>query len=161
MKIGIMTFWWSNDNYGQLLQCYALQKYLRDKGHDVFSIKYNYTKDIKRNPLFFRLLKACNPILLFKYLLSKKRCAKILNEQNIYDRYFDDFREKYIHFSDFNYVSYEDLKQNPPDADVYIVGSDQVWNYWNMKLWRYINPLHVYFLDFGSEKIKRISYAAS
>ena len=24
-----MTFWWSEDNYGQLLQCYALQKYLR------------------------------------------------------------------------------------------------------------------------------------
>ena len=30
MKVGIMTFWWSDDNYGQLLQCYALQKYLQN-----------------------------------------------------------------------------------------------------------------------------------
>lgn len=29
MKIGIFTFWWSADNYGQLLQCYALQQALK------------------------------------------------------------------------------------------------------------------------------------
>ena len=72
MKIGIMTFWWSNDNYGQLLQCYALQKYLRDSGHDAFLIRYNYTTDIKKNPLFLRALKALNPLLLARYLLQKK-----------------------------------------------------------------------------------------
>ena len=27
MKIGIITFWTSNDNYGEVLQCYALQRY--------------------------------------------------------------------------------------------------------------------------------------
>ena len=31
MKIGIVTFWNSEDNYGQILQCYALQRFLRDK----------------------------------------------------------------------------------------------------------------------------------
>lgn len=161
MKIGILTFWWSNDNYGQLLQCYALQKYLRDRGHDAFLICYDYTKDINRTPLFFRLLKACNPFLLLKYFINKKKYSKVLNEQKENDRHFDEFRKKYIPFSDCEYASYEDLKQNPPQADVYIVGSDQVWNYWNMRLWRYINPLHAYFLDFGTDKTKRLSYAAS
>lgn len=46
MKIGILTFWWSQDNYGQLLQCYALQKYLNDLGHDSFIINYNKTKEL-------------------------------------------------------------------------------------------------------------------
>ena len=36
MKIDIMDYWWSNDNFGQLLQCYTLQKCLRDAGHDVY-----------------------------------------------------------------------------------------------------------------------------
>lgn len=40
MKIGIVTFWNSEDNYGQILQCYALQRFLRDKGHDAFLIRY-------------------------------------------------------------------------------------------------------------------------
>ena len=47
MRIGIMTYWWSNDNYGQLLQCYALQKYLRNMGYDAFLIRYNHENDIK------------------------------------------------------------------------------------------------------------------
>ena len=34
MKIGILTFHWAT-NYGAVLQCYALQEYLRDQGHDV------------------------------------------------------------------------------------------------------------------------------
>lgn len=31
MQIGIITYWSSDDNYGQQLQCYALQRFLRDK----------------------------------------------------------------------------------------------------------------------------------
>ena len=161
MKIGILTFWWSQDNYGQLLQCYALQKHLKDNGHEPFLIRYNNTNDLKRLPLFLRLLKAFNPVLLHKYFKSKLRFAKILNEQTEYNRHFDDFRNKYILFSVNKYASFADLKKNPPSADAYIVGSDQVWNYWSMRLWRYINPIHAYFLDFGLENVKRLSYAAS
>ena len=40
MKIGIITFWQSNDNYGQALQCFALQKQLISMGHTPFLIKY-------------------------------------------------------------------------------------------------------------------------
>lgn len=36
MKIGILTFWKTEDNYGQLLQCYALQTYLQSLGHETF-----------------------------------------------------------------------------------------------------------------------------
>lgn len=160
MRIGILTFWWSQDNYGQLLQCYALQKFLRDAGHDAFLIRYNCETDIIRTPLLFRLFKAMNPVLLINYLLEKSHKKQVVLEQKKNDRRFDLFRAQYITSSDF-YTSYAALKDNPPQADAYIVGSDQVWNYWFVNIKRYNNPLHAYFLDFGSESTKRLSYAAS
>lgn len=39
MKIGILTFWNTPDNYGQMLQCYALQSYLRTHGHETFLVR--------------------------------------------------------------------------------------------------------------------------
>ena len=76
MKIGIMTFWWSNDNYGQLLQCYALQKYLRDRGHDAFLIRYNYTTDIKKNSLRQENLKYAS-IPAFSFLDKFPFCHRL------------------------------------------------------------------------------------
>lgn len=55
MKIGIITFWESNDNYGQILQCFALQKHLKNMGHMPFLIRYrdiNYTPDFKLSKIF-------------------------------------------------------------------------------------------------------------
>ena len=46
MKIGILTLWLGVDNYGQQLQIYALQKYLRNNGHDAYLIRYAYQTDI-------------------------------------------------------------------------------------------------------------------
>ena len=48
------------------------------------------------------------------------------------------------------------IQQNPPQADCYITGSDQVW----AQLLDNINN-EGFFLNFGSSQIKRISYAAS
>lgn len=73
MKIGILTFWWSEDNYGQPLQAYALQRYLRDAGYDAFLIRYNYEKDLGRTNFFVRILKALNPIILFNFFCSKEK----------------------------------------------------------------------------------------
>ena len=41
MKIGIITFWESTDNYGQVLQAYALQTVLKNMGHEPFLIRYS------------------------------------------------------------------------------------------------------------------------
>ena len=161
MKIGIVTFWWSNDNYGQLLQCYALQKYLRNLGNEVFLIRYKYPGDVKKNPFWIQCLKIFNPFFVVRYLMHKRNVAYVKNEQSINNRHFNDFRSKYIVQSKKNYPSYSDLKNTPPDADVYIVGSDQVWNYWHVKPKLFVNQTHVYFLDFGNPDIKRLSYAAS
>ena len=158
MKIGIMTFWWSNDNYGQLLQCYALQKYLRDTSHDAYLIRY---KNEEKSPLWRRLLKALNPVLLYKYIKHLFHSEKVKKEQVCNKRHFDEFRKKYIRQSESLYTTYSQLKENPPEADIYIVGSDQVWNFsWISKVKNH-PVVHAYMLDFGTESTKRMSYAAS
>ncbi len=163
MKIGILTFWWSNDNYGQILQCYALQKYLRDAGHDAFLIRYNPQNDYAKTSLFFRFYKAFNPVKLYKFLRFKLNQKKSAQEQKLYDRHFDGFRKRYIVQSEKIYTSCEQLKADPPQADVYIVGSDQVWNFsfYADKVYKCKDVLHAYFLDFGTTETKRMSYAAS
>ena len=161
MKIGIMTFWWSEDNYGQLLQCYALQKYLRDKGHDAYLIRYDPRNDYGKTKLYIKLLKALSPIRLSKYIRNKIRHHKSITEQKQNPRNFDSFRNTYIKQSEKLYTSYNQLKEDPPDADVYIVGSDQVWNFYNQPVHKCKNLIHAYFLDFGNKEAKRVSYAAS
>lgn len=54
---------------------------------------------------------------------------------------------------DLEYYSNEELEINPPEADLYIAGSDQIWHP------ELNEPL--FFLDFGNGKVPRISYAAS
>lgn len=157
LRIGILTFWWAQDNYGQLLQCYALQKYLRDAGHDAYLIRYNPGKEVNGVSSLHRYLKALNPVLLYRYISRKINQKNALLYNKAHDRHFDDFRNKYIVSSDKIYFSYDELKANPPEADIYVVGSDQVWNVGEI-VNGYVNS---YFLNFGSAGTKRISYAAS
>lgn len=58
--------------------------------------------------------------------------------------------------SDKVYFTLNELRKEPPGADCYIVGSDQVWS-------RSLTggDGRVFYLDFGSKNIKRLSYAAS
>ena len=44
MKIAVLTFWNSSDNYGQVLQGYALQKYLKKLGHEPYIVRYEEKK---------------------------------------------------------------------------------------------------------------------
>lgn len=160
MKIGIMTFWWSNDNYGQLLQCYALQKFLIKKGHDVFTIKYDPIKD-SQTPMRFKLLKVFNIKKVIHVIKMQINKRKIQKEQLSHDRGFSYFREKYLCFSEKTYYNYRDLELQPPKADIYIVGSDQVWNFTLRDFHTVRNLIHAYMLDFGEDTTKKLSYAAS
>jgi hypothetical protein len=163
MKIGIMTFWWSEDNYGQLLQCYALQKYLRDAGHDAYLIRYDPRNDYVKSSLWEKILGSVNPVGFVKYCIYTIKGRWSARESIILGRFrkFNDFRNKYIKQSDKVYYSYNELVESPPEADVYIVGSDQVWNFSQFSINRIRSRLKAYFLDFGKTEIGRIAYAAS
>lgn len=139
-------------NVGASLQAYALQAYLKSLGHDVKIIDYkpdylskHYRLDIVGNPKYDK------PFLKQAYLL-----AKLLGRLHMLPRKkaFDRFTAKYLDLTK-RYTSNEELKNEPPEADVYFAGSDQIWNplFPNGK-----DP--AFYLDFVRQGV-RASYAAS
>lgn len=176
MKVGIITDWTSDNNYGEILQCWALQQVLIHEGYDPFLIRflrYNWEKEcppkrfsitstVKR--LLFVLLKIVliKPAVVsffrkieMKKIEGKHPNTEYYNERNK-ERQFSSFFEDNIRTSESIYNNYDELIVNPPIADVYVTGSDQVWNF-NM----HITETKAFFLQFGDEHLKRISYAPS
>ncbi|HZL09027.1 MAG TPA: polysaccharide pyruvyl transferase family protein [Prolixibacteraceae bacterium] len=144
MKIGILTFHWAT-NYGAILQAYALQTYLEKLGHEVYIINYK-PKQYKKN-----LLACFSTIRVWSYLSKLKEFLK--------ERELDNFRKSYLNET-ILYESLNELQKNPPQMDIYICGSDQIWNpYFTTK--GEGKPTSTYFLDFGEKDIKRIAYAVS
>lgn len=162
MKIGIITFWTSEDNYGQMLQCYALQKYLRNRGHEVFLIRYSYEFEKNQIEMIKSVYKVFNIKKLLTYLSNKKNKKLTEYEQNKNTRYFAEFKKNYIIQSPKEYKNVKSLIKDYPEADAYIVGSDQVWNPKYIGSQKCLNKtVKAYFLAFGTKKTKRLSYAAS
>lgn len=140
-------------NLGASLQAYALQKYLENKGHEVEIIDYkpNYLSGHFKlwgvyNPIFDK------PIIKQLYLIAKlPGRIKALKRKKA----FDEFTKNHLKLTK-RYHSNEELKNDCPKADVYIAGSDQIWNtlFPNGK-----DP--AFYLDFVPQGKKKISYAAS
>lgn len=142
MKIGIITTHYSL-NCGAVLQAYASQFFLKKIGHEVEFINYRSLRQ-KRN---------------IKTYLAKSPVKTLHKWQDIYNGY------KYNKDASFNkvlnvgsrlYQTLEDLKENPPLCDLYYAGSDQIWTVGSRK-----QVMRPYYLDFGDDSVKRISYAAS
>lgn len=150
MKICTITFH-KVCNYGAVLQAYALMEYLKDKGNDVEII--DYQPKIVQEPykIFFQKHTDTNNILKLLLRETISPLFRIKNRLSFYK-----FRKKYMIIGKVKYKSYEELKYNPPKADMYICGSDQIWS---DEITGGVDK--GYFLQFGGENIKRISYGAS
>ena len=144
MKIGIITFWQTKDNYGQMLQNLALQQYLLSLGHSPYLIRYAHSQ-AKQSQIEDVVL---NFLRRIKHL-NFKRNKSLLFEEQAHDenRCFEQFKFENLNVSERVYYSLRELKKNPPQADVYIVGSDQVWS-----KFLYLKENEVFFLGFGDKK---------
>ena len=142
-------------NVGASLQAYALLTYLKGLGHEVEIIDYQpgYLSD-RHNISYVPNEKYRNNIVLkYAYLLCKIPVRlKELPKKNIFDKFHD---ENYT-LTDKTYRNNEELKLNPPIADIYFAGSDQIWNtiFENGK-----DP--AFYLDFAPKESIKASYAAS
>lgn len=155
MKIAILTQPLHN-NYGGILQNYALQKYLQSLGHSTTTINY----DILSITAPLRLL-ICIKRFLLKYVFRVKGISKVDPQKESREIYFHNnaamvqFIHQYIHSTMGKWPLTPKFAQNNP-FDAYIVGSDQVWRA------DYTAHLFNYFLDFVTDpNIKKIAYAAS
>lgn len=71
-------------------------------------------------------------------------------------RVFNRFVRKYIHLSEKSYFSFNELRAEEFKADLYLTGSDQVWNsFYNVG----VDP--AFYLSFVKEKGRKVSFAAS
>lgn len=134
MKIALMTIWHER-NYGAELQAYATIKVLQNMGHEVELI------DIRLSD--------------YPRLNWRGRIADTISKIGPGYHKFCDFWKKNIPTTK-RYRTIESIQRNPPQADVYMVGSDQVWN---PELTR--NLFAIFFLNFGKADMRRISYASS
>ena len=146
-------------NYGASLQAYALQHYLQSKGHDVEIIDYY--------PLYFHHYEWFYPNKsgrLFKYAKRWPFLAPLIAliqhrwmwKQFPMKRAFDDFTKNYLRLTKIRYRSICDFKNNKLEADVFIAGSDQIWN---TDMLNGLDP--IFYLMFEPNRDKCISYAAS
>ena len=137
-------------NYGARLQASALAHFLQQQGHEVEVI--DYRPDYMRNTVQ----------LFFWPGFSLKQWGKLILQfparlrAKLRQPYFDNFSQAFIPLTKRIYWSIDELRANAPEADLYIAGSDQIWNttFRNGK-----DP--AYYLDFGDDSVRRISYAAS
>lgn len=107
-------------NYGALLQCYSLCRYLEELGHDVFLYDIPFYTS---NPIIHRIKHAFT------------------------NRFMHDFIENYL-----PEIS-SDLTEK---ADLYMVGSDQVWN---LDIVGKNYPY--YMLEFAPKGSRKVSYSSS
>lgn len=146
-------------NYGATLQAFALQDYLESLGHNVEIIDFRLPTHT-RYELFTpypkgRAYELVCKFPLLRYIITPYRNRRMLKTWGR-KRNFDRFDKEYLHLSSHTYKSLDKLQQDTFDADLFIAGSDQIWNT-DMEN----GSNGAYFLDFGPEKTKRISYAAS
>ena len=158
MKIGIVSFYDTQQNYGQVLQCYAMQRFFAALGHDVFHLRYDDRPTASRLSKIGKLWDICSHGLFRAYIENRRAFAKpgkelgfIRSKSNLNKRGFDSFRERHIALTEETYTI-DRLKRTPPAVDAWVTGSDQVWG---------LGASELFQLQFGPRKAKKIAYAAS
>ena len=156
MKIAVITTSYAN-NYGALLQTYALQRYLTENlSEDVVAL--DYRPPWCRHP--WAILSKPRTIKQFLAniytLLHIKECIFIKKRAMANKSFIDNF----IKLSEKTYTNEEELQECKDNFDCLICGSDQIWN---VAMRADKMPHSVFFLQFakGWDKVKKIAYAPS
>ena len=162
MKIGVITHWGDFENYGQILQGYMFQQFLKSRGHHPFIIRYYpgslFSDVITWRRIFIRMLSPKDFLYSLWCVLRRTRAKATARKNKISSlRGFEEFRNREMNFTKNTYRSYAELiRSDEIDADLYSVGSDVVW-----RTVPFNDDGRVMFLDFGRKSAKRIAYSAS
>ena len=158
-RVAVITTAPSVINYGAYFQAYATQRLLEKRGYKVELIPYSRPnlneamtvrevaasligkKYFRSLPGLFRWIAA--PMIYFSASRQRKS--------------FSAFAERYLHVVNAAYPDENSLKSNPPQADIYCTGGDQMWN-------EYHNghkTMREYYLSWAPEGKPRISLFTS
>lgn len=156
MRVGIITIH-NSPNYGACLQAFALWKYIEQQGCDceIIDLYRPHQEEYIPSKIYKPYYKTRSVKSLLKKVI-KIACLK-KTKQLPYSI------EAFAKFKKFNsaiklskaYKKIDDLYANPPIYDLYIAGSDQLWNPTQPYC------LEPYFLTFVPQGSKKISFATS
>lgn len=154
-KAVVITLHYVN-NFGSVLQTYATQSFFENIGFQTSIANYvrdNYRFEYLAKDAYKRYRKrkdffSLPPIAFILYL----RWRFIYKKQT---RVFNSFRKKYLNISPL-LSSLDSLASFYKHYDLYVVGSDQVWNY-------EYNSGHIpeYFLEFAPVNARKLSFSSS
>lgn len=145
-SIGIITIHKIN-NYGSVLQAYALQRVCQEMGYRVEIIDYQF-------PNAFH---SANPYVTQDSFPTEPRWIKALFTSALIRQHkgIRTFVNARHNLSQKTYYSPEEVASDAPKYDIYITGSDQLWNP------RYCNGDPTFMLHFAPDNALKIAYAAS
>lgn len=143
MKIGIITK--IGKNYGALLQAYALKTAFSELGTQAHIIRFE--PEITR-----RSYKVCREPWRFRGVIANLRALAHYKANKAASERFLRFREE--HFSFLGNCTQETELHQLPECDIYVSGSDQVWN-------PTISFSPAYYCSFAKAGKRVVSYAAS
>lgn len=160
MKLGMVSCYFIN-NYGSILQAYALQEYFGIKGIECDTISVEGLKpylDAKKKQYYLHNIGKAGLFLSKLPVIYLKALQKI-NYRNLGQMYservrkFDDFRKNF-NISKESATSLKQLTDLSAIYDMIVVGSDQLWRPDN------IFPEY-YTLSWVPDNIPKVSYATS
>lgn len=128
------------------MQAYALKTVIEKKGQKVKILNYELVPTMETYRVFPKVKNWRSILHIMQSLPRAKATKKSVD-------CFYQFRRECLNLTN-PYKNYTELVENPPVADIYITGSDQVWN-------PKINFDKAYYLLFGKSDVIRASYAAS
>ena len=152
MKVSIITYH-RVYNYGAALQAYATEKIFEKLGYEAEIVDYippkvkrygSYRQISYESKMFYS-----NP--LKKFIVSIVKMPSYRKQRKVFDKFLD------VQFKMSRpYYSIQELRDNPPEADLYCTGSDQVWNSsWNQGF------LPAMFLAFAPDNAMKFAFCSS
>ena len=149
MRTGLITFHFAH-HYGAQLQACATMRAIQGLGHQCELIDYRLPHTTRTNQLFKKgggvRGMAADAHTALHYGAFQRRFAR-----------FEAFVAEEMRLSPERYTSFEQLRANPPEYDVYVAGSDQIWNPYIFQDGQF-DPS--FLLDFVKEG-RRVAYAPS
>lgn len=149
MKVGILTLplW---NNYGGILQAYALTLSIKRLGHTAIFLDVK-RDELKKSQIFMQNLRRW-----LKIRILKKQGPYYPNQTEL--KFISNKTRKFVELNiqpSSGWMQLSKLPKFSDQLDAVVVGSDQVWRP------EYCPNIEFYFLEFTSDNVKKISYAAS
>ncbi|MGM9616332.1 polysaccharide pyruvyl transferase family protein [Butyricicoccus sp.] len=154
VRIGIVSTFYHNYNYGGKLQCYAMVQAIRRAGYEAEQLSYHQSSAVRKKTAVQKLQHAVGSMDYRHAVLQKLagKCMRkartgIMQRKAAFDRFDREIPHTASVYSDAS------IGQTLEQFDAFVCGSDQIWNPMLLK--------KGYFLDFVPKDRYTFSYAAS